>query len=223
MAHHYWIQQSAASEFPSPISQLLLVRDTQKFLSSSKQCMQPLEMHWCASCCACNLQFVAHNYIVSCPALASNALPEVFVLAAVKPDNKRRMNACHSSGSHLQGPILVSLTSLATYTLLGNKLTAAVAFPALALFDLLSQPVNYIPMIITELASARVALGRISSFLAEPELQEHQERGVQQGSSRANAAISIQQGTFSWAAGKSHKPFLPFFGLLWSKTFMVRP
>ncbi|KAK9817530.1 hypothetical protein WJX74_009211 [Apatococcus lobatus] len=100
----------------------------------------------------------------------------------------------------LAGPILVSLTSLATYTLLGNNLTAAVAFPALALFDLLSQPVNYIPMIITELASARVASGRISAFLAEPELSGRQ-KSLQKRGTGDGSAISIQHGTFSWEAG----------------------
>lgn len=33
------------------------------------------------------------------------------------------------------GPLLISLVSLGTYTLMGYPLTAAVAFPALALFN----------------------------------------------------------------------------------------
>ena len=116
----------------------------------------------------------------------------------------------------MQGPIVVSLTSLATYTLLGKNLTASVAFPALALFDLLSQPVNYIPMIITELASARVAFGRISAFLAEPELQRRSENMPERGSVD-DAAISIQNGTFSWEAGKPQESFLLFtLPVLWS-------
>lgn len=33
------------------------------------------------------------------------------------------------------GPLLISVVSLGTYTLMGYPLTAAVAFPALALFN----------------------------------------------------------------------------------------
>lgn len=40
------------------------------------------------------------------------------------------------------GPILVSLASFTCYTALGYPLTAAVAFPALALFNLLRFPVS---------------------------------------------------------------------------------
>ena len=40
------------------------------------------------------------------------------------------------------GPILVSLASFTCYTALGYPLTAAVAFPALALFNLLRFPVR---------------------------------------------------------------------------------
>lgn len=100
----------------------------------------------------------------------------------------------------MQGPIVVSLTSLAAFSLLGHTLTAAVAFPALALFDLLSMPVNHIPEIINQLAAARVAIGRISAFLAEPEL------GMRPADAPATtsegASVAISRGTFSWGAGK---------------------
>ncbi|KAK9867452.1 hypothetical protein WJX84_001002 [Apatococcus fuscideae] len=100
----------------------------------------------------------------------------------------------------IAGPIVVSLTSLATYTLLGHTLTAAVAFPALALFDILSMPVNHIPEIINQLAAASVAFGRISAFLAEPEL-DGRPAAVPERQSEG-PSISISRGTFSWEAGE---------------------
>ena len=103
--------------------------------------------------------------------------------------------------------MVVSLTSLATFSLLGHKLTAAVAFPALALFDLLSMPVNHLPDIINQLAAARVALNRIAGFLAEPEL-EGQPAEVP-AHAVEDAAVSISKGTFSWEAGGQWWPFLP--------------
>ncbi len=100
----------------------------------------------------------------------------------------------------MQGPILVSLASLATFTLLGHTLTAAVAFPALALFDLLSMPVNHIPMMISELAVARASLGRISTFLAAPELTGRPSTSPADTPDRAS--VKIVNGTFSWEAGE---------------------
>ncbi len=96
----------------------------------------------------------------------------------------------------MQGPIVVSLTSLTAFSLLGHTLTAAVAFPALALFDLLSMPVNHIPEIINQIAAARVAFGRISSFLDEPELVGRPSDKASEG-----ASIAISKGTFTWEAG----------------------
>ena len=41
---------------------------------------------------------------------------------------------------HQSGPVLVSLAAFGVFYALGNDLTAAVAFPALALFNLLRFP-----------------------------------------------------------------------------------
>lgn len=46
------------------------------------------------------------------------------------------------------GPILVSLASFSTYTWLGYSLTAGVAFPALALFNLLRFPVRLLGLLL---------------------------------------------------------------------------
>ena len=45
----------------------------------------------------------------------------------------------------MSGPVLVSLAAFGTYTALGHRLTAAVAFPALALFNLLRFPIIMFP------------------------------------------------------------------------------
>lgn len=48
-------------------------------------------------------------------------------------------------------PVLVSLTMFATYTLLGNALTPARAFTALALLDILQFPMSVLPYVINDL------------------------------------------------------------------------
>ena len=99
---------------------------------------------------------------------------------------------------------MVSLTSLKTYTILGHPLTAAVAFPALALFDLLSIPINHIPGVLSDLAAAKVAVTRISAFLAEPELAGRPGTSHDVLLDPDGSSISISRGTFSWEAGVIH-------------------
>jgi hypothetical protein len=53
-------------------------------------------------------------------------------------------------------PVLVSLAAFGTYAFLGHPLTAAVAFPSLALFNLLRFPIVMIPQQIFNLIAARV-------------------------------------------------------------------
>ena len=63
------------------------------------------------------------------------------------------------------GPILVSLASFGTFSMLGYPLTASVAFPALALFNLLRFPVMMFPNQIMNLIAAKVALDRIQKYM----------------------------------------------------------
>jgi ABC-type multidrug transport system fused ATPase/permease subunit len=63
------------------------------------------------------------------------------------------------------GPILVSLASFGAFTMLGYPLTASVAFPALALFNLLRFPVMMFPNQIMNLIAAKVALDRIQKYM----------------------------------------------------------
>jgi hypothetical protein len=58
-------------------------------------------------------------------------------------------------------PVLVSLAAFGTYALLGHPLTAAVAFPSLALFNLLRFPIVMIPQQIFNLIAARVVRGGV--------------------------------------------------------------
>ena len=63
------------------------------------------------------------------------------------------------------GPILVSLASFGAFTLQGYSLTASVAFPALALFNLLRFPVMMFPNQIMNIIAAKVALDRIQNYM----------------------------------------------------------
>jgi len=65
-------------------------------------------------------------------------------------------------------PLLVTLCTFAVYTILGNKLTAATAFTALSLFNILRFPLLVIPMMITRVIDLMVVNKRLSKFMSAP-------------------------------------------------------
>lgn len=68
-------------------------------------------------------------------------------------------------------PILIMLSVFWAYTMItGHKLTATIAFTALALFANLRFALDGLPFVITAILQAKVALGRVADFLAEPEI-----------------------------------------------------
>jgi ABC-type multidrug transport system fused ATPase/permease subunit len=62
-------------------------------------------------------------------------------------------------------PVIVAMAAFGTYSALGSRMTADVAFPALAYFDLLRFPLIMLPWQIFEAVSARVAMRRIQRFV----------------------------------------------------------
>lgn len=67
------------------------------------------------------------------------------------------------------GPVAMAVFCFASYAAAGNVFSAAQAYTALALFNLLRLPLAFLPMMITSLVNAMVALQRISDFLRKPE------------------------------------------------------
>lgn len=79
------------------------------------------------------------------------------------------------------------------YTVIGKKpLTVDIAFPALTLFNLLSNSLQDLPNLITVLLNAYVAVGRIEDFMAEPDKDEAS-TPAQEGDS-----ITVTHATFAW-------------------------
>jgi len=90
----------------------------------------------------------------------------------------------------LGGPILISMAAFATYTWLGYTLEASVAFPALALFNLLRFPVMMFPTQLENIINARVAIDRIQAFM-EKEDTKHRIAGTGGGGIQVG-------GSFGW-------------------------
>ena len=63
-------------------------------------------------------------------------------------------------------PVLISVTTFATYVLMGGQLTAAKVFTSIALFQMLTGPLNAFPWVLNGCVEAFVSIKRISRFLA---------------------------------------------------------
>ncbi|KAJ7025345.1 multidrug resistance-associated ABC transporter [Mycena alexandri] len=100
-------------------------------------------------------------------------------------------------------PILMSTISFFIYVGLGNKLTVAKAFTALALFAMIRSPLNLAPMYFVEVIQARIAVDRIAVFLAEEEvsdqissLKQDNSKGVLAGSE--DDRLGLHHASFKW-------------------------
>ena len=64
------------------------------------------------------------------------------------------------------------MVAFSAYSYTGQALTADVAFPALALFDILRMPMIMMPNIIGSMVTAHTAVGRVASFLDSARVHE---------------------------------------------------
>ncbi|MES1916352.1 MAG: hypothetical protein MHM6MM_008178 [Cercozoa sp. M6MM] len=105
-------------------------------------------------------------------------------------------------------PTVVSLTAFSAYTWLGNELTAAKAFTALALFNIIRFPLSILPMVLGQLVEAGVSMRRLATFLASPELpRQNALRHRVDTALDQDTAIEIANGTFFWD-DRGHKTAL---------------
>ncbi|KAH8778648.1 multidrug resistance-associated protein 6 [Diaporthe sp. PMI_573] len=100
------------------------------------------------------------------------------------------------------------------YTIIGgHPLRIDVAFPALNLFTMLNQSLNELPGLITVLLNAWVAMGRIESFMAEPNKEEEYGSGAgAYGEARTERLgelkIAFREASFAWPGSPAHKQVL---------------
>ncbi|ODM95243.1 Multidrug resistance-associated protein 1 [Orchesella cincta] len=94
-------------------------------------------------------------------------------------------------------PFLVALSTFGTYVLIdpeNNKLDAGTAFVSLSLFNVMSMPLTFLPMIIVFIVQAGVSIKRLNKYMnnseIDPDAVTHDEREPD--------PIVIEHGTFSW-------------------------
>ncbi|KAF4625390.1 hypothetical protein G7Y89_g12777 [Cudoniella acicularis] len=96
-------------------------------------------------------------------------------------------------------PFLVSCSTFTVFVLTKNTpLTTDIVFPALTLFNLLTFPLAILPMVITSIIEASVAVGRLTAFFTAEELQPDAVSLRGPVEEYGEESLSIRDGTFSW-------------------------
>ncbi|KAL1866600.1 hypothetical protein VTK73DRAFT_4630 [Phialemonium thermophilum] len=115
--------------------------------------------------------------------------------------NLRRIGAAQALANFTWSttPFLVSCSTFGVFVLTSNKpLTTDIVFPALALFNLLTFPLAVLPMVITSIVEASVAVKRLTSYLAADEIQPDAIAVLPAAEEPGEEAVVIRDGTFSW-------------------------
>lgn len=96
-------------------------------------------------------------------------------------------------------PFFVSCSTFAVFALFsGIPLTPEIIFPALSLFDLLSDPIFALPAVITALVQCSVSLNRLLSFLSAEEVDPNVTTKLEKVKNLGDVSVEISNGTFLW-------------------------
>lgn len=122
--------------------------------------------------------------------------------------NKKELNSFRKVGIYDAGsqflwsciPFFVSCAVYTCYALVSNMtLVPSVIFPALALFDLLSEPVLLLPYIFSNIAEAKVAIERVAKFLVMEERAADIVKRTYNASKANDVNVEIKNATFVWS------------------------
>lgn len=96
-------------------------------------------------------------------------------------------------------PFLVSCSTFTVFVLTQDQpLTTDIVFPALTLFNLLTFPLAILPMVITSIIEASVAIGRLTDFFCAEELQPDAVIAMPPVEEMGEETIRIRDATFAW-------------------------
>ena len=93
-------------------------------------------------------------------------------------------------------PVAMPIVAFITYADMNNSLTPQIIFPALALFNILFQPLLVLPTSVSQLVVAIVSWGRIREFLLAEEMPKH----AHFETADCSVSIRIKEASFQWEA-----------------------
>ena len=96
-------------------------------------------------------------------------------------------------------PFLVSCSTFTVFVLTRDEpLTTEIVFPALTLFNLLGFPLAILPMVITSIIEATVAVGRLTSFFTAEELQSDAVQTKEPVTNNGDESVRVRDAAFTW-------------------------
>jgi ATP-binding cassette, subfamily C (CFTR/MRP), member 1 len=103
-------------------------------------------------------------------------------------------------------PFLVSCSTFAVFVLTQDKpLTTEIVFPALTLFNLLTFPLSILPMVITSIIEATVAVGRLTRYFTAEELQSDAVLIQPPVKEMGDESLRIRDASFTWNKEESKR------------------
>jgi ATP-binding cassette subfamily C (CFTR/MRP) protein 1 len=96
-------------------------------------------------------------------------------------------------------PVFVSTATFAVFVLVNDRpLSTELVFPALTLFNMLSFPLMVLPMVITAIIEATVAVGRLTDFFNAEELQPDAVERRDAAKNPGDEAVRVRDASFTW-------------------------
>ncbi|KAL2818465.1 P-loop containing nucleoside triphosphate hydrolase protein [Aspergillus cavernicola] len=96
-------------------------------------------------------------------------------------------------------PFLVSCSTFTVFVLIEDRpLTTAIVFPALTLFNLLTFPLSILPMVITAVIEASVAVRRLTDYFTAEELQADAVKCEDAVTHIGDESVRVRDASFSW-------------------------
>ncbi|KAK9492604.1 P-loop containing nucleoside triphosphate hydrolase protein [Lipomyces doorenjongii] len=160
---------------------------------------------------------LTREFLTSIKSIKLYAWEDSFITRLNKIRNDRELTNLRKKGVYSAianfigscAPFFVSCSTFAAFIWTTSRtLSTDLVFPALALFNLLSNPLAQIPTVITQLVEASVSTSRLRDFLILSELQADAVTRLDAATEAGQPVVTISNGNFVWDEIGNHSPAL---------------
>lgn len=98
------------------------------------------------------------------------------------------------------GPVFVAFLTFATFSLLGGMLDPIRVLYGLSLFEILRNPITFLPFVASQLSTTKISIRRLNNFLGSRDQENYIKPNYDD-----ETCIVIDKGSFSWAYPEENK------------------